>query len=89
LSTYKPRKIEKGKLSENVTHLSSRCRSTPTEGGAETVAFIVEPKTATNFNNISSDTFTCLHIIKNRVNDSRIQVYVFYTMRPSETNNIF
>jgi hypothetical protein len=89
LSTYKPRKIEKGKLSENVTHLSSRCRSTPTEGGAETVAFIVEPKTATNFNNISSDTFTCLHIIKNKVNDSQIQVYVFYTMRPSETNNIF
>lgn len=31
------------------------------------VAVIVEPKTATNFNNISSDTFTCLHS-KNRVN---------------------
>jgi len=31
------------------------------------VAVIVEPKTATNFNNISSDTLTCLHG-KNRVN---------------------
>lgn len=31
------------------------------------VAVIVEPKTAANFNNISSDTFTCLHS-KNRVN---------------------
>lgn len=41
-------------------HLCSACRSTPTEGGAEMVARIVGPKTATSFNNIFNDTFTCL-----------------------------
>lgn len=60
--TYKIHEKVKRIICENGCHLSSWCRSTPTEGGAETVASTVGPKTATTFNSISSDTLTCLHM---------------------------
>ena len=50
----------KAYVNKDVNNLSSACRSTPTEGGAKTVERIVGPNTATSFNSISNDTFTCL-----------------------------
>ena len=58
------------------SHLSSWCRSAPREGGAETVARIVGPKTATSFNNISNDTLACLYN-ENRVKMRRVTSRVF------------
>lgn len=54
---------------KQVLNLSSAWRSTPTVGGAETVANTTEPKTATSFSSISMERVVCLLIKQQKVSN--------------------